>query len=981
MRYFIIGFFLLLYTCNGFAQSLYRAETIKFNQGLPSDFVYSTIKKEGYLYIATQRGLCQYDGYQFIKNSEINSEINSLAINKNKLYYYDHNLGLVYIENIFNIPKELVKVNFEDSSPYNDHYDNIYIDQKGLVWCTDYNNIKYYSPSAKKMISFSFDTNMSETDAKNIFLEPNSNEIWIATRKGMYIWNRKNNHLKHHPNLFLKSEHFISAKLSQDKQNLMYTNKKGSLFLYDLLQNRYKKIALSSTKGQFSIASSFEDEVGNTLLYNEHQLYFFRTKTNSKLIFETENKINHVYYDAETKIIWVATNHGLIKLIQEDKSIITLKAFFKNNKTVTSIVQDDKARLWMCNTTNIIYSYGKNSWKTYSYPDKSLQFSELFIQEKNIIVSSNKGVYILKKNNLQPLIKIDTGVKKAIVDNKNQLWILPNKGAVKVYDLATTLPKENFILNPSKYWKENKFNDISLAKNGTIWLASWMPKDYGISYFDNRKSRFVEISQLKYFKNESLFITDYYNKIAFTHNGNLLFSGYGGWNLVHPNGKIIFSLNTEKHNVTNDHIEGIAEDRNGNIWFTSAEGLNHYNFKTDRVVRISQIDGLATNELIYGFCKLSDNKIALGTNFGCQIIDLEDILKTQLINKLKITVVKKDGKILPHKNNNIELNYDFTELDLYFSALSFSEKEKIIYRYKFNTDQTWNYLGTNPKLSLVKLSPGKYNITVAAGDNLDNWQSKTLQIALTITPPFYKTYWFFGIVIVLLFAMVYFISRYFINQEKIKGILKSNIKEAEMQTLRSQMNPHFMFNSLNSINSYIIQNKSNEASKYLSTFSKLMRSILDNSKYRTIQLEKEIKTLDWYLQLEAVRLEHKFTYSIQCSDGIDRETVQIPPLIIQPFVENAIWHGIQNKNSKGHIIIQINSDETESLKISITDDGIGRKASALLKKSQTTHISYGLEITIDRLKILNPSNSVTIIDLYDETSQPKGTQVLLNISS
>ena len=332
MRYFIIGFFLLLYTCNGFAQSLYRAETIKFNQGLPSDFVYSTIKKEGYLYIATQRGLCQYDGYQFIKNSEINSEINSLAINKNKLYYYDHNLGLVYIENIFDIPKELVKVNFEDSSPYNDHYDNIYIDQKGLVWCTDYNNIKYYSPSAKKMISFSFDTNMSETDAKNIFLEPNSNEIWIATRKGMYIWNRKNNHLKHHPNLFLKSEHFISAKLSQDKQNLIYTNKKGSFFLYDLLQNRYKKIALSSTKGQFSIASSFEDEVGNTLLYNEHQLYFFRTKTNSKLIFETENKINHVYYDAETKIIWVATNHGLIKLIQEDKSIITLKAFFKTTK-------------------------------------------------------------------------------------------------------------------------------------------------------------------------------------------------------------------------------------------------------------------------------------------------------------------------------------------------------------------------------------------------------------------------------------------------------------------------------------------------------------------------------------------------------------------------------------------------------------------------------------------------------------------------
>jgi LytS/YehU family sensor histidine kinase len=159
-----------------------------------------------------------------------------------------------------------------------------------------------------------------------------------------------------------------------------------------------------------------------------------------------------------------------------------------------------------------------------------------------------------------------------------------------------------------------------------------------------------------------------------------------------------------------------------------------------------------------------------------------------------------------------------------------------------------------------------------------------------------------------------------------------------------------------------------------------MRSILDNSKHRTIPLDKEIKTLDWYLQLEAVRLEHKFTYAIHFSDEIDRETTQIPPLIIQPFVENAIWHGIQNKSSKGHITIQIDSDENENLKISVTDDGIGRTASALLKKNQTTHKSYGIDITINRLHLLHSNNSVTIIDLYDEINQSKGTQVLLTIS-
>jgi ligand-binding sensor domain-containing protein/two-component sensor histidine kinase len=971
----------MLFPNSGFTQSVYRAETIKFNQGLPSDFVTSIIKKNGNLYIATQRGLCLYDGYQFIKNPKISSLVNSLAINKNDLYYDDHNLGLVSIPTIFDIPKVLAKTNFEDSSPYNDHYNTIYVDQKGLVWCTDQNNIKYYSPSSKKIISFPFDTSVLDSEIKNTFLEPNATEIWIATRKGVYVWNRKNNHLMPHSNPILKKEPIISAKLSQDKHYFIYTNENGSLFYFDLHQNtNTKKIDFHSKKGQHLIVTNFEDKVGNTLLYNEHQIKFFTAKSNFQLVFETKNKINYVFYDTDTKIIWVATNHGLVKLMQEDKSITTLRTQIKNDKTVTSIVQDDQGQLWMCNTTNTIYLCRENSWKTVNYPDESLQFSELFIKDNNLIASSNKGVYILKENNLKPLIKIDTGVKKAILDNSNQLWILPNKGSVLVYDFETSLPKENFVINPIQYWKQNQFNDITVAKNGTIWLASWMPKDFGISYFDNSKRKFAEINQLKAFKNEALFITDYYNKIAFTHNGNLLFSGYGGWNLVNPNGKILHSFNTQNYNVANDHIEGIAEDSKGNIWFASAEGLNHYNFQTNKVARISQIDGLTTDELIYGFCKLSGNKIALGTNYGCQIVDLDHILKTELINKLQITVVKKDGTILSHANNKINLDYDYTELDIYFSALSFSKNEKIIYRYQFDTDKKWNYLGTNPKLSLVKLASGDYKITVEVGDNLGNWQTKKLHIALTIQPPFYQTYGFMGGLILVLFTIIYFISCYFINLEKIKGILKSNIKEAEMQTLRSQMNPHFMFNSLNSINSYIIQNKSNEASKYLTTFSKLMRSILENSKHRTIPLEKEIKTLDWYIQLEAVRLEHKFSHIIHCSEEVDQETVQILPLIMQPFVENAIWHGIQNKIGQGHLNIQIDSDENQNLKISITDDGIGRKASKLLKKNKTSHKSYGIDITINRLQMLHPNNSVTITDLYDETEQPIGTRVLLTIS-
>lgn len=981
MRLFIIGIVAFLVSGVVVAQTSYRAETIQFNHGLPSDFVHSTIKKEDNLYIATQRGLCLYDGYEFIKNPKVNSFVSYLALHENNLFYYDHNIGLVKLANIFSQPKVLVKVNFYDATPNNDHFDHIYIDSKGLLWCSDQNNIKYFSPSTKKITSFLLDKNLIDFESKNTFLEPNTNEVWVATRKGMFVWNRTTKQWKPHPNAVLQQTAFIATKLSKNKTQLYCTNNKGTFFTYNISKKSIESSIASPLQNKsLNIVTTFESAASPVALYTENELLLWNAKKQLLPIFSTKNKINHVLYDPETRFFWIATNHGLVKLTPDDNSIITLKVPLQKDKIVTSIVQDNKAQIWMCNGTNTLYQYANNTWKTYQHPNESIQFTALFCKDTRVIVSANKGVFTFQNNRIQPLLLVETGAKKAIVDTQNQLWVLPNKGPVKVYDFTTCAPKPNWIVNSDKYWSENQFNDIAMSKNGTIWLASWMPKDYGISFYEASKKRFTEINQLKNYNNEALFISDYYNRIAFTQKGNSLFSGYGGWNLVSPQGKIIHSLNTEKYNVANDHIEGIAEDDKGNIWFASAEGLNHYNFHTDKVARISQIDGLATDELIHGFCKLSDSKIALGTNFGCQIVALDKILTTKLVNKLQITVVKKDGKILPHTNNKIDLDYDFTELDIHFSALSFSEKEKIIYRYKFDTDTTWNYLGTNPKLSLVKLSPGKYNITVAVGDNLDNWQSKTLPITLTIRPPYYQTYWFYGILISIVLVIIYFINRYLVNQEKIKGVLKSDIKEAEMQTLRSQMNPHFMFNSINSINSYIIQNKSNEASKYLTTFSKLMRSILDNSKHRTIPLDKEIKTLDWYLQLEAVRLEHKFTYSIHCKETIDKETTPVPPLILQPFVENAIWHGIQNKKGIGHITIQIENEVEDTIKISITDDGIGRTASALLKKNQTTHKSYGIDITINRLQLLHPNNSVSIIDLYDTNNQSTGTQVVLIIS-
>lgn len=156
-----------------------------------------------------------------------------------------------------------------------------------------------------------------------------------------------------------------------------------------------------------------------------------------------------------------------------------------------------------------------------------------------------------------------------------------------------------------------------------------------------------------------------------------------------------------------------------------------------------------------------------------------------------------------------------------------------------------------------------------------------------------------------------------------------------------------------------------------------MRSILDLSKQESISLEKELKTLSFYLELEALRLDHQFDYSIVVEASIDQEFTKIPPLILQPFVENAIWHGLHSKKEPGMIDIRVDEIEENILRITITDDGIGRKASASNKTKDTAHKSYGIAITIERLQLLHPSNQVEIIDLYSDDQKALGTQVKL----
>ncbi|MEO8147787.1 MAG: tetratricopeptide repeat protein [Bacteroidia bacterium] len=220
---------------------------------------------------------------------------------------------------------------------------------------------------------------------------------------------------------------------------------------------------------------------------------------------------------------------------------------------------------------------------------------------------------------------------------------------------------------------------------------------------------------------------------------------------------------------------------------------------------------------------------------------------------------------------------------------------------------------------------------------------------------------------------------YSFNRRK-KTTFEKQISVVEMKALRSQMNPHFIFNSLNSIHSFIQQNKGEQASDYLIKFSRLMRLILENSNFEEVPLQSDLEALGLYIELEAARMNNKFSFSIEVDESIDVENTLIPPLILQPFVENSIWHGMLHKESGGHIRINI-SKNGDMIKCLVEDNGIGREKATEMKSSsqKAKHKSLGMKITNERIDIINRVKKskafVALNDLYDDAKKPLGTLV------
>ena len=444
------------------------------------------------------------------------------------------------------------------------------------------------------------------------------------------------------------------------------------------------------------------------------------------------------------------------------------------------------------------------------------------------------------------------------------------------------------------------------------------------------------------------------------------------------------------------NIRSVNVDQDQNAWLCSVNGLIKYDIKEHRYVAYGQRHGLPSSDWTKdGFIRtLSDGSMfaTSGTSFAyfdpVSFKDLDVSIKPYVYE----IEVYNDSKFVSHKvGQPIEFSLEPDEdyFSLHFSGLEQSHTGDLEFQYRLvGYDGLWINGRQDNIASYTNVHPGSYKFEMRAKRQGGQWAMSQQEVTININATFLETLWFRLLLFAGIGGLIYIAYRYRVKnireEEKLRSSFQQELGEMKLEALRSQMNPHFLFNSLNSIDHYILNNKPQEASEYLSKFSKLVRKILEFSKRKSVSINEELETLKNYVQMEQMRFSKKFLYTVQVNDNVDINAIQIPPLLLQPYVENAIWHGLMHLENKiGTLEITIEQKE-DHITVSIDDNGIGRvKSKEIKSKTATKRKSYGIKINEDRIRLNNELSNlgghIEIIDIYDEKKKPIGTKVLLSL--
>ena len=1000
------------------------------------------VDKKGNLWFATERGIIRYDGNEIIVFDKKEGDTNTMAGNSIGRLRFDKDDNLVFIgvasEGFLNTKTGKVtrlKINFDEKDrprlgfPY--AFSWPYIDDDNIVWLGIYNiGFVNYNPATQQSRYFRLFDSLPFliNNVNSIKADPaDTNKLWLATNKGIYSFDKKTNSLTRN---FKAENPADSTDLDENIINLIAENKDTVWFSapergigsYDVRSGRYKFFSgRDPTTGKpinhwvniMQRKSSQEFYIGDRGLpgvFNfKNQTYTYNFRFN---IDYPSVQLDHFGEDS-TKNLWCLLFYQLYRAE-------------KNNKLSSYLAHDPSPLNKM-----------PNAFKLCLWDSLAKVFYAIFWGRPEVLVLDER-MQLLKTIPKEPLFSkspnAEPYIYDALIDKHGKLWVAGSalwlydkvSGKLKVFNNKNSpdlkaLFIQNLVANKDHIYMQpasNLCNAVYRLDVNTFTVDSFflpkveIPVKSRVYSYDKKKDVLEMDTEGKYAYvgyGMDLYRFDLITKEAkkiltipdkqkpFPHIYNMFWYKLDGNNnlwvvtdgiKIYESGslKLIREIPREAESYPLGLFH-VAEKKL--MCYVYSNGIILYDYDGNKEYRLTPSDGLTSIEN-YGF-NVSNNRLFVGAYDRFHYSDIENIIRTNFKRRCflsRILLFNKPFKTdsLPEYLHLLKLPHNKNSLSLTFSSTEFDQPERLEYRYKLTgVDKEWVYVNfLNRTIFYNRLTPGHYRFLANVKNPDGNWSDDGVDLLIIINPAWWQTNTFKVLAAFLIIGFATFLIRMRIQNVRKKerqiAAHEKELLELEAKALRAQMNPHFIFNCLNSIKSLIQDGHKDKSVTYLTTFSKLIRTLFNNADKKEISLYDEMETCKLYLQLEAMRFDSKFSYNINIDPTIDLKSITVPALIVQPFIENSIWHGIMPKGD-GNVSVDV-TRRNGSVEIIVDDNGIGRESSQQNKGvSNIGHVSKGVNLTQSRLELDNllqqRKAQLEIVDKKDDSGKATGTKVII----
>lgn len=955
----------------------YKLRILGARDGLLSSKTFCLLQaKDRTLWIGTEFGAASYDGYNFTNyqystDNEPIGRILSLATDNQQGMWLGGDKGLFYLQN-----NRISKIATTGAPPL--AIEALHTDAQGNVWIGDMNAL--YKLSAATIVSLknkkeiklmllpfaAFKARVFDIDSDE------KQQLYVASFDGVYQFVpgvSRFNQLWKNP---MPANHVRSVTAASP----------DSIF-WSCMNGDFIQKTGGSTKERAS-----RNYLTLKVFKNEQQAFALTTAgvghikdsiTTALTFGSSVNNVISALVDEENNI-WVASWEGLLKFT---------KSSFTQHRLQEAMSQEVFSFLERQNGELL---FGSNRGRVFTKRNKGIELHPaipaMFANAEVLCLHETANGTLWAGSGYEGISKFANGqlhryVQGAVLKDNNceALYALPNGKMYACTEQGVAL------LNPdlpepvlAQYSFREKFTrDPELF--GCFSLSDSAYLFYGSQGIFRLKDAELVSEAIAGMPVKNLYIT----KMLSDRPGHIWVAtiGKGVLQCSMVNGKLtllkIYNQNTPP---ASDIALSILVDKHNNVWWADYANLFLMS-EGKQLMSFGESDGLLAS--YYQTLKLEQQKdgtIWGLTSMGMFSFSPDSILKNELPPTLHLNRVNgTDTSANFISTANPGFAYNDNSLQFHYTAISLTNPGAIRYAHRLlGFDSSWTY--SSSRVTTYRfLPPGQYQFQLKAANNNNIWTTSQTEFAFEIAAPFWQRWWFRLLLAVTIIGTVLLLFWSRIKVIKQKARIKQQMAGLEAKAIRAQMNPHFIFNSLNAIQESIVLNDYDTAYQYLSKFSKLLRLVLNNSDKNFIALTSEIEMNRLYLELESLRFKNSFSYSIEVDDALDTEDIEFPSLLVQPFIENAVWHGLMQKEGSKKLLLHFYA-EGQQLHCIIEDNGIGRqKAGEIKEKKLGAHHfeSKGSVLAMQRIQLLKETcgmeTKLTIEDLHDEGKVPAGTRI------